>query len=322
MDNLNMKYFKNIIFFFLISLSHTDEIIVFESSNPFSLKDIILDIEKLDTQKVKGLLQIPESDDKNKFPLVIGVAGSIGWGEHHLEYLKMYREMGIATFQLQSFESRNEISTVGTQNTVTTPMIILDSYRALEKLSEHPKIDIDNVAITGWSLGGGVALFSGWKPVMDAINSKFKFAAHLSYYPPCFAEPEIVEFTDSPMHILIGELDEWVPAQACYDLVNLMKDNKINIDIDVYKDAHHSFDRKTELKVAENGYKFTDCRFKLRDDGAVLMNFLNIPMTNPFLQKIGFAMCAERNPLFGGHKESRRKSFEFSKDFMKNNLMD
>ena len=66
----------------------------------------------------------------------------------------------------------------------------------------------------------------------------------------------------------------------------------INIDIDIYKYAHHSYDRKTELKVAENGYKFTDCRFKLRNDGAVLMNFLNIPMTNPFLQKIGFAMCA------------------------------
>ena len=97
---------------------------------------------------------------------------------------------------------------------------------------------------------------------------------------------------------------------------------RYNIDIDIYKDAHHSFDRKTELKVAENGYKFTDCRFKLRNDGAVLMNFLNIPMTNPFLQKIGFAMCAGRNPSFGGHKESRRKSFEFSKDFMKKNLMD
>ena len=179
MKNLKMKYLKNIIFFFLVSFSYPNEVIVFESSNPFSLKDIIIDIEKLDTQKVKGILQIPESDDKNKFPLVIGVAGSIGWGEHHLEYLQMYREMGIATFQLQSFESRNEVSTVGTQNTVTTPMIILDSYRALDKLSEHPKIDIDNVAITGWSLGGGVALFSGWKPVMDAINSKFKFAAHL-----------------------------------------------------------------------------------------------------------------------------------------------
>ena len=96
----------------------------------------------------------------------------------------MYREMGIATFQLQSFESRNEVSTVGTQNTVTTPMIILDSYRALEKLSEHPKIDIDNVAITGWSLGGGVALFSGWKPVIDAINSKFKFAGSFILLSP------------------------------------------------------------------------------------------------------------------------------------------
>ena len=102
MVNLKMKYLKNIIFFLLVSFSYSNEVIVFESSNPFSLKDIIMDIEKLDTQKVKGILQIPESDDKNKFPLVIGVAGSIGWGEHHLEYLQMYREMGIATFQLQS----------------------------------------------------------------------------------------------------------------------------------------------------------------------------------------------------------------------------
>ena len=70
MVNLKMKYLKNIIFFLLVSSSYSNEVIVFESSNPFSLKDIIMDIEKLDTQKVKGILQIPDSDDKNKFPLV------------------------------------------------------------------------------------------------------------------------------------------------------------------------------------------------------------------------------------------------------------
>ena len=49
MKNLKMKYLKNIIFFFLVSFSYPNEVIVFESSNPFSLKDIIIDIEKLDT---------------------------------------------------------------------------------------------------------------------------------------------------------------------------------------------------------------------------------------------------------------------------------
>ena len=109
-----------------------------------------------------------------------------------------------------------------------------------------------------------------------------------------FAEPEIVEFTDSPMHILIGELDEWVPSPSIYDLVNLMKDNKINIDIDIYKDAHHSFDRKTELKVAQNGYKFTDCRFKLRNDGAVFDELFKYPNDKSIFTKNGFCyVCFE-----------------------------
>ena len=77
---------------------------------------------------------------------------------------------------------------------------------------------------------------------MDAIDSDYKFAAHLPLYPPCFAEPSIIEFTDSPIHILIGELDEWVPADACVDLVDLMRDNNINVDITVYDGAHHEND--------------------------------------------------------------------------------
>ena len=316
---------KKIIITFLFSLvmSNTQEIVTFMSANPFSLKDIITDLENQEEQTVTGILTIPDKNNNKKYPVVVGVAGSSGWGEHHFEYLKMYQDMGIATFQLQSFKSRGETSTVGTQNTVTIAMIILDSYRALEKLSENPLIDIQNVAITGWSLGGGVTLFSGWKPLMDAIDSDYNFAAHLAFYPPCFAEPSIVEFTDSPIHILIGEIDEWTPANACVDLVSLMQENRINnIDITVYKGAHHSFDRDEEIVVAEGGYSFKDCRFKMNDEGAVLMNYFNIPMTNWFLQMIGFSFCAERDPQFGGHPESRKKSFKFANKFMRTHLLD
>jgi dienelactone hydrolase len=141
-----------------------------------------------------------------KYPLIIGVAGSMGWRKHHLDYLKMYQEQGYATFQLNSFKSRGITSTVGSQDEVTIAAVILDAYRALEKLSKHPKINKDKVAITGWSLGGGVALFSGWMPLKKAITDELSFAAHLAFYPPCFINPENLSFTKAPIHILIGEV--------------------------------------------------------------------------------------------------------------------
>ena len=153
------KSSKYIIFIFFTTILLSQEKITFNSASPFSLKDIITNLEKLEETEVSGLLKLPVG--QGPFPLIIGVAGSLDWGEHHLEYMDMYRSMGIATFELQSFSSRGVKSTVGSQVNVTTAMMILDAYKALEILANHPKIIKDKVAITGWSLGGGVTLFSG-----------------------------------------------------------------------------------------------------------------------------------------------------------------
>ena len=299
----------------------------FVSANPFSFKDIITDLDNQDKQEVFGVLTLPNQiEEFEKVPLIIGVAGSKDWSSHHLEYIDMYQRMGIATFELHSFKSREVRSTVGSQVKVTTAMMILDSYKIFEELSNHPNIDKDKVAITGWSLGGGVTLFSAWKPLKNAINKDLKFAAHLSYYPPCIVQPNTLDFSDAPIHLLVGELDDWVPADACVDLAAKMRNQGANIEVTVYEDSHHSFDRVHPPKIAENGYKLEDCRLKMNDKGAVLMNFLNIPMTTPLLQKVGLALCtggvfAERGPTFGGNAKAREKSFDFSKSFMAKNLL-
>ena len=114
---------------------------------------MITNLDKQEPQKVEAILKLPNGD--GPFPLVIGVAGSLDWGSHHLEYLEMFRSVGIATLELQSFSSRGIKSTVGSQVEVTTSMMILDAYKALDKLSAHPKINKDHIAIMGWSLGGG-----------------------------------------------------------------------------------------------------------------------------------------------------------------------
>ena len=323
--------YKKIVLLSLLLLYHSghiigqyqEEIITFKSANPFSLNDIIDNLDNQEEQEVFGKLTIPEdtSNHNNKYPLVIGVAGSLGWSDHHYEYLEMYREMGIATFELNSFKSRDITSTVGSQIEVTIASMILDAYRAFEKLANHPRIDKERVSITGWSLGGGVTLFSAWMPLKNIINKNLKFKSHLAYYPPCFIEPENMEFSDSKIHILIGDLDNWTPSLPCENLVNKLQKNT-DIDITVYKNSHHSFDRNSPVIRNEEAYNFSSCLFKMTDDGKILMNYLNIPMSNPTLQKIGFLFCVERGVDYGGNPTSRKKSFEFSEEFIRKTLLE
>ena len=308
---------------FTVLSQNIEELISFESSNPFSLNDIIEDFDNQEKQTVFGKLVLPNDslDPNKKFPLVIGVAGSLGWGEHHYKYLEMYQKMGIATFELNSFKSRGITSTVGTQNQVTISAMIVDAYKALEALSKHPNIDKNKISITGWSLGGGVTLFSAWMPVKNAINKELKFASHLAFYPPCFIEPENIEFSDSPIHILIGELDNWTPAKPCSDLVNKLN-KKSNIGLTIYKDSHHSFDRNSPVIRNEEAYNFSDCLFRLSEDGHIMMDYLNIPMSNPLLQKIGFMFCVTRGVNYGGNPVARKKSFTFAEEFMIKTLLE
>ena len=305
-----------------INAQNKKEIIHFESANPFSLSDIITDLDGQEKQHVFGQLTIPVDslNSDKKYPLIIGVAGSMGWRKHHLDYLKMYQEQGYATFQLNSFKSRGITSTVGSQDEVTIAAVILDAYRALEKLSKHPKINKDKVAITGWSLGGGVALFSGWMPLKKAITDELSFAAHLAFYPPCFINPENLSFTKAPIHILIGESDNWTPAKPCINLVEKLSD-KTNISITTYPEAHHGFDSEEPVVWNEKGYSFKDCLFDLTAEGDVLMNYFRLPMSNSILQKVGFLFCVDKGVHVGGNKDARKKSLAFAKDFMNNKLL-
>ncbi len=318
-----IRYIFIVMLSIVIAQETNQEIITFNSANPFSFEEIIMDLENQEVQEVFGTLTLPKNYNLDeKYPLIIGVAGSLNWGTHHLEYLEMYHEMGFATFQLQSFDSRDIQSTVGSQVEVTTAMVILDSYRALEALSTHPNIDTDRSGITGWSLGGGVSLYSAWLPLIEAINNReFMFAAHLPVYPGCMAYPypnENMQFSTAPIHILIGELDNWVPAAACTELIDKIHASGLphNIDITIYKNAHHSFDRVSEVTVNEKGYTLGDCRFPMNEEGTLLLSeYWNIPINTPLRQKLALMTCAGRGPSMGGNAEAREQSFQFSAEF-------
>ena len=74
-------------------------------------------------------------------------------------------------------------------------------------------------------------------------------------------DPENTEFTDSPIHILIGEIDDWTPAEPCNYFVNKIS-KTANISLTTYPNSHHSFDSQEPVSFNKKGYSFKNCLFK------------------------------------------------------------
>jgi dienelactone hydrolase len=121
-----------------------------------------------------------------------------------------------------------------------------DAYRALNFLVRDPSVDPDRVAVLGFARGGRVALMSVEHGHMEQTSSN-KFRAAIAFYPSC------VGFKGNmtvPTLILIGELDDWTPANDCRNMVDgrddwgtsRQKGEGLPIKLVVYPGAYHAFD--------------------------------------------------------------------------------
>ena len=58
-----------------------------------------------------------------------------------------------------------------------------DSYAALNLLATHPGIDSSRIGCTGWSLGGGAAVYNALDAIGNRLGGPFgvRFASHLGF---------------------------------------------------------------------------------------------------------------------------------------------
>ena len=55
-----------------------------------------MDLDSQEKQQVYGVLTFPDGfKSTTKYPVIIAVAGSNGWSDHHHDYLSIYRKMGL-----------------------------------------------------------------------------------------------------------------------------------------------------------------------------------------------------------------------------------
>lgn len=174
------------------------------------------------------------------------------WGDY-------LASQGYVTLMLDSFSSRG-IKQLCTQKfadrTLKEADRVGDAYAALAFLRMQPGVDAHRIGLLGWSHGGGSVLAAITKPPQHGAG----FAAAVSFYPGCTRRSTQTEkfHPYAPLLVLIGEADDWTPAEPCKILTAAVAKRGEPMQIVTYPDTYHDFDnpaltRKRVRKEVPNG---------------------------------------------------------------------
>ena len=205
-----------------------------------------------------GTLNFPVNVAEKNVPAVVILHGGGGINEIEEHWIEVINSLGIATFMIDSNWARRKCKkdnklkkAVRFCNATHRGMNrVIDGYRALELLSNHPRINPKRIGCIGMSLGARGCLYSNVKRFQKMWGTPgMEFAASVPMYPPCnvnFKEDD--EITNTPIRIHVGELDTYLPVDSCINYIARLKAKGKDVDIKVYPDTHHSFEAKISGK--------------------------------------------------------------------------
>jgi dienelactone hydrolase len=226
---------------------------------------------------------------------VILAHGCSGAGSHIVEWGRVLREWGYATFAVDSFHGRGLREVCSSALTLIGTQRIPDAYGALRLLATHPRIDARRVALMGFSHGGILALGAStqWAKESDAPVGQPSFRAFVPFYPYCNTIYPGRERIAGPVRIHTGELDDWTPAAPCANLVDAMRAAGHDATIDIYPRARHGFDNvrlgAVHLPNADNPSR---CVFKTSS------------ILGPLPPAVAVAGCLRKGATIAGNAEA------------------
>ncbi len=300
-------------------------LVAYRSANPFEFTHILRGIDQAPPQRLFGWLLWPEHAP-SPAPAIVACHGSMGWRGHHHEHMVRALEQGIAVFRVHSFEARQVQSIVEDQMAVTAAMLLTDAYRALQKLVTHPGIDPSRIGITGWSLGGTVALYAAHEPLREALVGPEgpRFAAHLPVYPAAHVRPEERRWSPAPIRVLHGAADDYTPLHFVEGLAEDVRAGGGEIEICAYPDGHHSFDSVEPLAWLPDAVRLGRKTLTLAADGAMFFTASDgtrHPIGEPSQRRSSFEKANIRGAHIGGHWPARRQAFTDAATFWNTTLL-
>ena len=232
----------------------------------------------LPTNAPNGALEhIPVSllkpDGNGPFPAIVIMHDCSGLGPRSsgapIRWARELMADGYVIIIPDSFTTRGHANGVctdaaPTRNQVAPARRAFDAYAALAYLRTLSYVDGSRIGIMGGSHGGSTTLSSVVAPERKTdrlyqvrLNG---FSAAVALYPGCAFQMggwrtlqqsgesgPITSYIGvykpvAPLMILIGENDDWTPAEPCRKLVEIAQQAGFPVSIKVYPGAHHAFD--------------------------------------------------------------------------------
>lgn len=250
-----------------------------------------------------------------KLPVVVLMHGSSGVGAGMEPWVRQFNGMGISTLVIDGFSGRGLTAVGPNQALLGRLNLIVDTYRSLEILAKHPRVDPDRIVLMGFSRGGQAALYASLDRFQKLWNkSGAQFAAYIPFYPDCSTSYATdTEIAGRPIRIYHGTLDDYNPVASCKAYLARLQEAKRDVVLTEYPDSQHGFDSgllgTSTIAVSTNAQTARNCHLR-EGEGGVLMN---ADTKAPFSYQDA---CIELNPHVGGNPATAAEARKAVSDFL------
>ena len=190
------------------------------------------------TDHIYGELQLP-STGAGPFPAMAIMHSSRGIVDTIGDWARLFNEMGVATFVVDSFTPRGIVEANADQ--LTFPAGVVDALRALKVLQQDSRIDTKNIGVIGFSRGAIAAMNSSFERYRASVLGAdgARFALHIPFYGGC---AQYAKTTGSPILTFLGTDDDFTSPDLCRKHTEILRQQGGKAELVVYEGALHGFD--------------------------------------------------------------------------------
>jgi dienelactone hydrolase len=296
------------------------DVLPFASYTPASERPLLTQTFAREPVTISGTLSLPPQhspyERDGKVPTVILMHGTGGiLPDREPAWAQRFNEWGIAAFYVDSFTARGIRPPLysGAPRYVASTAHIVDAYRALQLLAQHPRIDSKRVVVMGFSRGGEVALSA----MLDRFrlssldDPSLRFAGHIALYPYCNLHYRGRDVTRAPLLMLLGGADDMDSPVACEHQAEWLK-TRTSVKVVVYPGANHDFDRSTRVTYDSKMIGIRDCEAVYDVDTLVIHWRDGVP----FQVSEWLAQCRYHGGHVGGDAAALKGSVEEVRRFL------
>jgi dienelactone hydrolase len=184
--------------------------------------------------------KLTKPDGEGPFPAIVMMHRCKGIESFDYEWAARLNSWGYVAFIVDSLGPRNKYSVCNRNSMPGFRERAIDAHSAKSYLAGLSFVSPSKIGVMGWSHGGNSTLMAIHSYTSDILPLELKepFKAAVAFYPYCMNR---LDNSNAPLLILIGEQDDWTPANACSNRIPSGKTTH-EIKLKIYKNTHHCFD--------------------------------------------------------------------------------